>query len=580
MKIKLFPLLLSAVFILLGCGSEREVTQTPMLMVSDISVEGEWEEGGVLRASASCQECQNNLIEYHWSQFGEPLADGSALLLSSAIDYQQPITLTASVKVGNHTAKAVVDVAANRVVELFGRPYYQPFFSGGRAFSARKSDGSVVAWGDPRAGGDTSQIAAQLSQVTKLFGDFNSLGVVKDNSILVWGFDSEDAWIELENHSLPSQIISSSYNYLFYFDEYKPVKTKTYDFGLGYGWDNSAVSHQLKEGILEVMAHREGFVARSRKGALIAWGAYEHIPHTELASGFLQLPVSTDIALSALKNNGEIVTWGKYGYRNAPSSVFGDFVSIHSDPSGEGYGFAAITDTGKVVYWEAFGTSIDLVVEQDAVDVAVAKNKRAAVVLMSDGQVVSWNVSTQGVEDELYNITSIQRLGRRNTFLAQRSDNRLIIWGDTDLGYQSGLVPGVDARVMAQCESQAAMALVLESGKAVVIGRMGSGANTAQIDEHLSEGVIDVACVRNGFAITKKNGEVVSWGYDTYGTEKIWTQVHQNIQSLVSNGYAFAALTTDGQVLAWGGESDTGNAGADLSSVAHELRPTAHIQPL
>ena len=39
-----------------------------------------------------------------------------------------------------------------------------------RAFAAMKSDGSVVTWGDPNSGGDSSKVQHQLRRVQKAPG--------------------------------------------------------------------------------------------------------------------------------------------------------------------------------------------------------------------------------------------------------------------------------------------------------------------------------------------------------------------------------------------------------------------------
>ena len=56
------------------------------------------------------------------------------------------------------------------------------------AFAALKSDGTVVCWGDPNSGGDTSSVAAQLTQVESVIGARNAFVAVKtDGSVVTWG---------------------------------------------------------------------------------------------------------------------------------------------------------------------------------------------------------------------------------------------------------------------------------------------------------------------------------------------------------------------------------------------------------
>ena len=60
----------------------------------------------------------------------------------------------------------------------------------GRAFAALKTDGSVVTWGHPQCGGDSSAVAAQLSAELKdlvaeqpyhsIFSDQNSFKILSE----------------------------------------------------------------------------------------------------------------------------------------------------------------------------------------------------------------------------------------------------------------------------------------------------------------------------------------------------------------------------------------------------------------
>ena len=57
------------------------------------------------------------------------------------------------------------------------------------AFAAVKVDGSVVTWGDPDSGGDSSGVAEQLSGgVQIVVGNSGAFAAVKmDGSVVTWG---------------------------------------------------------------------------------------------------------------------------------------------------------------------------------------------------------------------------------------------------------------------------------------------------------------------------------------------------------------------------------------------------------
>ena len=60
------------------------------------------------------------------------------------------------------------------------------------AFAARRSDGSVVTWGDPGSGGDCSSVAEQLHNVQQLQATEQAFAaLLSDGSVLTWGGHEE-----------------------------------------------------------------------------------------------------------------------------------------------------------------------------------------------------------------------------------------------------------------------------------------------------------------------------------------------------------------------------------------------------
>ncbi len=57
------------------------------------------------------------------------------------------------------------------------------------AFAALKGDGSVVTWGDPSRGGDSSAVSGDLSsRVTHIYSNSGAFAALKgDGSVVTWG---------------------------------------------------------------------------------------------------------------------------------------------------------------------------------------------------------------------------------------------------------------------------------------------------------------------------------------------------------------------------------------------------------
>ncbi|TRX54930.1 hypothetical protein [Thalassomonas sp. M1454] len=59
------------------------------------------------------------------------------------------------------------------------------------AFSAIRKDGSVATWGDPRSGGDSSNVQQYLQNVSKIYAHHDGSGFAalrEDNSVVIWGY--------------------------------------------------------------------------------------------------------------------------------------------------------------------------------------------------------------------------------------------------------------------------------------------------------------------------------------------------------------------------------------------------------
>ena len=61
-------------------------------------------------------------------------------------------------------------------------------FSNTNAFAVVKADGSVVTWGDERAGGDSRDVQDQLVNVQHIYSTGSAFAAVKaDGSVVTWG---------------------------------------------------------------------------------------------------------------------------------------------------------------------------------------------------------------------------------------------------------------------------------------------------------------------------------------------------------------------------------------------------------
>ena len=116
-------------------------------------------------------------------------------------------------------------------------------FSTGGAFAALKDDGSVVTWGRPIFGGNSSSVSSQLSSgVTQIFSNGNAFAALKnDGSVVTWG------------------------------GHYQP--NGKYFYGYNGGGDTSAVKDKLTSGVKTIFSTGQAFAALKNDGSVVTWGA-------------------------------------------------------------------------------------------------------------------------------------------------------------------------------------------------------------------------------------------------------------------------------------------------------------------
>jgi alpha-tubulin suppressor-like RCC1 family protein len=142
--------------------------------------------------------------------------------------------------------------------------------------------------------------------------------------------------------------------------------------------------------------------------------------------------------------------------------------------------------------------------------------------------------------------------------------------------------------------SEEAFAALLTDGSVVAWGDDNGGGNPYSTSEYasppldpadLASGVVKVVASEDAFAALKLNGRVVAWGDDYSGGNPYSidedasppldpADLASGVVEIVANDSAFAALKTDGSVVAWGADVDGGNPSSP-SSDAHAVAPAS-----
>jgi len=148
-------------------------------------------------------------------------------------------------------------------------------FSSHNAYAVLKKNGSIMTWGDPENGGDSSSVTYFLqSDVKTIFSTNSAFAALKTNgSVVTWG-DSLD------------------------------------------GGDSSYVRGQLSD-VKTISSTDRAFAALTTNGRVITWGHSDYGGNSSKVYSHLQSGVksigSTDESFFALKTNGRVINWGLGG---------------------------------------------------------------------------------------------------------------------------------------------------------------------------------------------------------------------------------------------------------------------------
>ncbi|CAE7264695.1 unnamed protein product [Symbiodinium sp. KB8] len=273
------------------------------------------------------------------------------------------------------------------------------------AFAAILADGSVVTWGSPACGGDSSSVQHQLKGVKHIATTARSFAaLLQDGSVVTWG-----------SHPL--------------------------------GGDSSAVQAQLCH-VQQIHGSAGAFAAIKDDGSVVTWGSGNHGAwscHVENQLRDVRHIEATSGAFAALLQSGSVVTWGAKNCGGDSRAVQAQLQTVHFLAATLGRGeiigadedgaFAAILGDGSVVTWgspECGGDSSSVQHQLKGVK-HVAATARSFAALLQGGSVVTWGNDRFGadssrVQDQLHDVQELH--GNENLFTVLRSDGSIICWGD------------------------------------------------------------------------------------------------------------------------------------------------------
>ena len=191
------------------------------------------------------------------------------------------------------------------------------------AFAAILGDGSVVTWGNPVNGGDSS-VVQDLKNVQQIQASAHSFAaILGDGSVVTWGMAV-------------------------------------------YGGDSSAVQDQLKN-VQQIQASNDAFAAILGDGSVVTWGSDFHGGYSGAVQDQLknvqQIQASAH-SFAAILGDGSVVTWGSAATGVDSSAVQDQLKNVQQIQASFG-AFAAVLGDGSVVTWGSAASGGDSSAVQD-----------------------------------------------------------------------------------------------------------------------------------------------------------------------------------------------------------------------
>ncbi|WP_146131610.1 RCC1 domain-containing protein [Chromobacterium amazonense] len=283
------------------------------------------------------------------------------------------------------------------------------------AAAALKKDGTVVAWGDPAAGGDASAVASQLNNVVKIYAtDYSFTALKKDGSVVTWGlnWDTENFYTGTEPMPQSNLSLLSNRSVIAALSQNGLVSTIGSLFQ-DRGADLSGFSGGLSN-VAKLFASKTAFAALKKDGTVVSWGDSQR---NNVASVQAQLRdvatvASTETAFAALKKDGTVVTWGdetRGGDASAVQAQLNNVVALFAND----YAFAALKKDGSVVTWGAAahgGDSSAVQAKLQNIRAIYSTDLGGFLAVAKDGKLVNWGSPSAGGGALPANLTTIPYL--------------------------------------------------------------------------------------------------------------------------------------------------------------------------
>jgi alpha-tubulin suppressor-like RCC1 family protein len=522
---------------------------------------------------------------------GEPTGTGYQMLAASRSAFAA-IKSDGSIVAWGDTAKGGAFNPASSTSPT-GTGYLRLYANGG-GFVAQKIDGTLRAWGNTDSIGSAgpptsisfnSVTVNDFGSGTNTYGSFAGL---KSNGITAWGSSTTGGTTGAPTGTY-QDIVATSRAFAA-IDSTGTIKAWG-DSLFGGGTPSAGVDYlkpPTDSGYRQIYANNAAFVALRQDGSLSAWGSsLNGGSGAPTGTGYVQV-FSTLNAFAALKADGSISVWGSSGdnlIANAPAGTVTGFTKLFSGTNA----FAALKADGSVTVW---GNSLKGGASGPTGTgwQEITSSGTAFVARRSDGTLYAWGDSTSGgsgapagtyltvqsptlsapyfpqsagapvtltfnqtVQSQL--LTGIQGDGLTFTITSGTLPAGLKLDASTGWIYGNPAEPGTfPLTIKATGAAGSVTQTYILKVESSLLPNQRQGAGAAY-----SIGSGTEFANGNAYAGLTVNGSIYAWGNSSAGG--IGAPTGTGYTQITSNWTSFAALNYDGSIAAWG-DTTNGASGA------------------
>ena len=172
------------------------------------------------------------------------------------------------------------------------------------AFAARLSNGRVITWGEAGKGGNSRDVAAELTSVVHLEGTTADFAALRsDGRVVCWGATADLTETVLDT----KQLIANNSA----FAALRDGRVACWGLRTSGGYIPTEIAEQLVD-VQSLHAGRDSFIATRKDGTAVVWGEFQLDPMAAELAEFRDIleVASTGSAMALLRSDGRVLLLG------------------------------------------------------------------------------------------------------------------------------------------------------------------------------------------------------------------------------------------------------------------------------